>query len=86
MTCLICGAVAIELLSVSHFVEKDCQMCGYYGIPKLLVEEMSTRKQKFHVERTRAYLAMRAENKQHPWITPVDINIYQLFVIEPAQS
>jgi hypothetical protein len=81
MACLICGGASIELLSAGHFVEKDCPACGYYGVPKLLVENMSILNQKFHVQRTRAYLAMRAENKQSPWITPVDINIYQLFAI-----
>ncbi|APC18133.1 hypothetical protein BLL42_21275 [Pseudomonas frederiksbergensis] len=84
MACLICGATAIELLSAGHFVEMDCPECGYYGIPKELVDEISIREQKLHVERTRAYLAMRAENKQSPWITPVDINIHQLFVITPV--
>jgi len=45
---------------------------------------MSLKKQKLHKERTRAYLAMRAENKQSPWITPVDINIHQLLDISLA--
>lgn len=81
MACLICGEPDKELLSAGHFVERDCLRCGYYGVPKQLVEEMLVRKQKFHVERTRAYLAMRAENKQSPWITLVDINIYLLLDI-----
>lgn len=81
MACLICGETDIELLSGEHFVERDCPGCGYYGVPRQLVEEMSMLKQKFHVERTRIYLAMRAENKQSPWITPVDINIHQLLDI-----
>jgi hypothetical protein len=81
MACLICGETDIELLSAGHFVERDCPGCGYYGVPELLVAEMQTRKQKFHIERTRAYLAMRLENKQSPWITPVDINTYQLLDI-----
>ncbi|VVQ29726.1 hypothetical protein PS943_01459 [Pseudomonas fluorescens] len=83
MACLICGATDIDILSSGHLAERDCPECGYYGVPKLLVDEMSMLKQKFHVERTRAYLALRAENKQPPWITPVDINIHQLFIIAP---
>jgi hypothetical protein len=78
MECLICGAPSIELLLVGHFVVVDCAGCGYYGVPKLLVDEMSVKKQKFHKVRTRAYLAIREENKQSPWITPVDINTHQL--------
>jgi len=81
MACLICEETDTELLSAAHFVERDCPGCGYYGVPKQLVEEMLIRKQKFHVERTRTYLTMRAENKQSPWITPVDINIYLLLDI-----
>lgn len=84
MACIICGARDIKILSAGHFVERDCPECGYYGVPKQLVEDMAIRKQKFHVERTRAYLAMRAENKQPPWITPVDINIHQLLDISLA--
>lgn len=80
MKCLICGSEAREQPSGGHFVEVDCPGCKYYGMPKLLVVDISTKKQKFHVERTRAYLEMRAENKQSPWITPVDINNHQLFV------
>jgi hypothetical protein len=84
MECLICGAPAIQMVLVGQFVEVDCPRCGYYGVPKLLVDEMSLKKQKLHKERTRAYLAMRAENKQSPWITPVDINIHQLLDISLA--
>ncbi|RON42966.1 hypothetical protein [Pseudomonas frederiksbergensis] len=85
MACLICGSMAIELqlISPSHFVEVDCPACGYYGIPKQMIEQMLKQKQKLHIASTRAYLAMRAENKQSPWITPVDISIHQLFVISP---
>lgn len=83
MVCLICGSMAIELLSPGHFVEVDCPACGYYGIPKQLIEQMSKQKQKFHIARTKAYLVMRAKNKQSPWITPVDMSIHQLLVISP---
>ncbi|MGR4042865.1 hypothetical protein [Pseudomonas danubii] len=78
MECLICGSPAIQLVLAGQLVEFDCIECGYYGIPKLVVDEMSLKKQKLHKERTRTYLAMRSENKQPPWITPVDINIHLL--------
>jgi len=81
MTCLICGAADIELLSADDFVARDCPLCGYYGIPKLLLDEISVRQQSFHVERTRSYLSMLTENNLPPWITHADINTHQLFVI-----
>ncbi len=84
MACIICGARDIEILSAGHFVERDCPECGHYGVPKQLVQEMLLRKQRFDIERTRTYLAMRAENKQPPWITPVDIANHQLLDVSLA--
>jgi hypothetical protein len=84
MACVICGARDIQLLSAGHFVERDCPECGHYGVPQRLIEEMLLRKQRFDIGRTRAYLALRRINNEPPWITPVDINIYQLFECTPA--
>lgn len=79
MACYICEGPAVEVPSGGHFFELVCTKCGSYGLPKLLVKEMRDRQQRFHVGRTREYLKMRVENKEPPWITPVDINNYQLF-------
>ena len=84
MACIICGARDIQILSAGHFVERDCPECGHYGVPKQLVEEMLLRKLRFDIGRTRAYLGFRLVNNEPPWITPVDINIYQLFETSPA--
>ncbi len=78
MTCLICSGPAKEIPTGGHFFEMECQECGHYGIPKLLVKMMSDNGSCFDVGRVRQYLRMRVENKEEPWITPVDINNYQL--------
>ena len=84
MACIICGARDIRTLSTGHFVERDCPECGHYGMPKQLVEEMLLQKLRFDIGIARAYLAMRRANNEPPWITPVDINIYQLFECSSA--
>lgn len=78
MACLICGCAAKEIPPASTFIEIDCPECGFFGLPKELADKIKSGECRLHVRRTRDYLAMRNEQKQGPWITPVDINIYQL--------
>ncbi|MNV41524.1 hypothetical protein D3C71_1331640 [compost metagenome] len=90
------GATAQEMQDqVAEKIEKRLQELRWYDRsvtytrPGLALRAVSRAwlsamlKQKIHIERTRAYLAMRIGNKQPPWITPVDINTHQLFVISP---
>ncbi|MNH30771.1 hypothetical protein D3C79_910830 [compost metagenome] len=78
MECLICGEKARALSTAAVFVEVDCPACGYYGVPRFLVQQILRGEWRLDKDRTRTYLAMRAVNKQLPWITKIDINIHLL--------
>lgn len=78
MVCLICNSEDKPVGFGGTLVENVCSKCGRYGIQTALIDQMKDLGQRFHVGRTREYLAMRIENEENPWITPVDINNYNL--------
>jgi hypothetical protein len=78
MTCLICNAEDKAIGFGGTFVERICTKCGRYGMQKALIDQMKRLNQKLHGGRTRDYLVMRIESGDNPWITPVDINTYNL--------
>lgn len=78
MTCLICKSQDKSVGFGGTLLERICPKCGRYGIQSALIEQMKNLGQQFHVDRTRAYLVMRIESGDNPWITPIDINTYDL--------
>lgn len=78
MTCLICKSEDKAVGFGGTFVERICTKCGRYGMQGELIKQMKDQGQKFHVGRTRAYLVMRLESGENPWITPIDISQYSL--------
>lgn len=80
MRCLICDGEAAEAPSIAQFAQINCPKCGYYGLPVELANRVEKGNLRFHIDRTRAYLDMRAKSNQGPWITHVDIINYQLSV------
>lgn len=78
MTCLICSSEDKPISFGGTFIERTCVECGRYGVQSELIKQMKSQMQRFHVARTRDYLAMRIESEEEPWITPIDINQYNL--------
>lgn len=78
MVCFICKSEDKAVGFGGTFEERICPKCGRYGIQSALMEQMKALNQKLHVGRTRAYLVMRLESGEHPWITPTDIGQYNL--------
>ena len=78
MTCFICKSEDKAVGVGGTFEDRTCPNCGHYGIQSALMEQIKALNQKLHIGRTREYLVMRLGSGEKPWITPVDINNYNL--------
>jgi hypothetical protein len=62
MTSLICMSEDKSVGFGGKWGERVCSKCGRYGIQSALIEQMEKLGQRFHIGRTRDYLAMRIEH------------------------
>lgn len=81
MTCFICRAVDTDHLVTGDFYDRDCPVCGRYLVNKTLLVEMSSKKQKFDVGRTRACIKDFLAKDLKAVITRAEVAKYQLIAV-----